>query len=146
MTKTITMQEAIKAVTESKPDHAVRHLTDKEIPIGKAIHQGDVYLFRVAASHTRGKKLGTRKLAIGQGDGSHHMAEGDALEVFAGAELPEWVNEPGWMTPGQMLGPVVVAKKRWRNTHPVHGHFDLPAGTYQTTYQADYRTQQRVVD
>ena len=77
-------------------------------------------------------------MAIGEGEGSNHFAEGDVM-VYAGVQAPPWA-------PNALLGPVVVAKVAWRNTHTTHPHFHNPAGTYQVTHQLNWRTQQRVVD
>lgn len=134
----------LKEIEAAPFDCGVRAAHD--IKVGQAIHQGDIYVHRVRADHPRGKLLGNCKLAIGQGEGSNHLAEGDAVQVFAGEKLPPGVTEPDWMRRGDLLGPVVVAEKLWVNTHPVHAHTCLPAGTFQVTYQADFRTQQRVVD
>lgn len=134
----------LKEIEAAPFDCGVREAHD--IKVGQAIHQGDIYLHRVRKDHPRGKLLGTRKLAIGQGEGSHHMAEGDDVAVYEGQRLPPGVTEPEWMREGDLLGPVVVAERPWVNTHPVHAHTCLPAGVYQVTYQGDYRTQQRVID
>lgn len=113
--------------------------------VGQVVHQGDIYLHRVDANHPRGKPIGTRKLAIGQGEGSNHFAEG-AVEVFDGTTLPPWVKVPEWTTAQQLLGPVVVAQAPWRNTHTKHAHNLCAPGVWQVTYQADGLTRRRVAD
>lgn len=137
-------QTAIEKVLKHPADAQVR--VTRRIEIGRAIQQGDVYLHRVADDHPRGALLGTRKLAIGEGEGSHHIAEGEGVSVYAGVELPPGMREPDWVEPGSLLGPVVVVDDKLTLTHPVHPHHVLPAGTYQTTYQADFATRQRVLD
>lgn len=119
--------------------------TCRRIEIGHAIHQGDIYVHRVADDHQRGEVIGERKLAIGQGDGSNHRAEGD-VTIYRGVNLPPWVEAPEWADAAQMLGPVVVACAEWMVTHPKHAHHVLPAGTYQVTYQIDRKTMLRVED
>lgn len=39
-----------------------------------------------------------------------------------------------------------ILEERDQLTHPEHPHHPLPAGTYQTTYQVDFRTMRRVSD
>lgn len=141
MTKTRTKTDAkgaIARITTAQHVPATRVLDDAEFAIGKVAHQGDVYVHRVQDDHARGTLLGSRKLAIGEGVGSQHFAEGD-VQVFAGTTAPEWA-------PDALLGPVVVARKPWRVTHPVHAEFVLPAGTYQVTHQLDWDHRARVVD
>lgn len=143
MTKTI---EQIEAVTSHKPDTERRVL--RRCEIGKAIHQGDVYLHRVADDHPRGKPWGSRQVAIGTQVGSRHVVVGDGVEVFAGVEsackklLPKFTDEQR----RACTGPVVVATAPFVLEHPEHAHHALPAGTYQVSYQWDEATMARVAD
>ena len=142
---TKTVEESVAAVRTATPDTDVRIC--RRVEIGTvAAHQGDIYVHRVADDHPRGAKLGTRKLAIGQGEGSNHVADGDHVDVYDGTTLPQWVTERAWMQPGCLLGRVVVARSEWCVGHTTHKSHALPAGTYQVTYQADRRTSQRVQD
>lgn len=138
------MHAAIEKITKSVPDTATRIC--RRLDIGTAIHQGDVYLHRVADDHPRGEPLGTRQVAVGTTVGSRHIIEGDDVEVFAGKALPPSVKVPAWTTERDLLGPLVVAKEAFTLTHPEHAHHRLPAGTYAVTYQADYTTRSRVQD
>lgn len=135
---------AVEKVTKATSDPEVR--TARRIEIGHAIHQGDVYLHRVADSHPHGKELGSRQVAVGTTVGSRHVVEGEGVMVFAGQQLPPGVKEPEWVAQGSILGPVVVADGPFNLAHPEHAHHALPKGTYQVTYQADFQTQQRVAD
>lgn len=137
------MQE-LKAIQEAKPDVEIR--VCRRAVVRTVVHQGDVYLHRVPDDHPRGKKLGTRQVAVGTSVGSRHVAEGKGVSVFAGQRLPSWVTEPAWCQPGAILGPVIVATEPFVLTHPEHAHHQCPAGVWQTTYQADFATQQRVAD
>jgi len=137
--KSQSLEEALGIIFSSVPDHAVRVIDKMEV--GDVVHQGDVYLHRVPSDHPRGALLGTRKLAIGQGEGSNHFANGDDVCVYAGVKLPDWVVDDA-----QLLGPLVEVPKTWRNTHTTHAHNVLPAGTIQVTYQLDFVTRQRVAD
>lgn len=133
--------EAIEKIESAVPDTEIR--TMRRLEVGDVIHQGDVYLHRVADEHPRGELLGTRQIAVGTTVGSRHIVEGERVSVFAGARLPAWFGKDA---PADLLGPVVVAEAPFVLTHPEHAHHRLPAGVYQTTYQQDYATQQRVQD
>lgn len=139
------LEQALGIIFTDTPDRAVRIYRSDEVAVGAVIHQGDVYLHRVADDHPHGKVLGTRKLAIGQGEGSNHMAEGEDVEVFAGTSLPPTMKVPSAVA-ALLIGPVVVARESWRNSHTTHADHVLPAGTYQVTYQLDMLTQTRVQD
>ena len=137
--------EAVKVIETAKPDVDIRIV--RRIEIGHAIHQGDVYLHRVADDFPRGEQIGAGsvQIALGTGNGARHMAEG-TVRVFKGVQLPEWVKAPMDVQPGEITGPVVVADDTWNLTHPEHPHHCLPAGVYQTTYQYDPQTMRRVQD
>lgn len=108
--------------------------------VGQGYRQGDIYIYRVADNHPRGKKLGTHKLAIGEGEGSNHFAEGE-IELFEGKKAPDFLAQTTF------LGPVIVAPKGFKNTHPRHAHCHMEqGGVFQVTHQMDARTLQRVRD
>jgi hypothetical protein len=136
--------QKIEAVTSHVPDTTTR--IARRMEIGTMIHQGDIYVCRVADDHPHGEPWGSRQVAVGQQIGARHVATGDSIEVFAGvdakAQLPLFTDEQR----RECRGPVVVAKEQWTLTHPEHAHHVLPAGTYQVTYQWDETTMQRVVD
>jgi hypothetical protein len=112
----------------------------KKCEIGQGWRQGDIYIYRVADDHAHGKKLGSRKLAIGEGEGSNHFAEGE-IELFEGTTLPSF------LAPGTFLGPLIKAPKGFKNTHPKHAWCVVEqGGTYQVSHQMDARTSQRVKD
>ena len=140
----------MKTVNDECIDNIGKHC-DKElricrrIEIGSVLHQGDVYLHRVSDDHPRGNVLGTRKIAIGEGVGSHHIVKGD-VEVFAGTALPQWVDFHDEDLNRACLGPVVIAKEKFLLTHPRHPHHRISACVYQTTYQIDMVTRRRIED
>lgn len=144
-----TIEQAINEVLahSTSPDAEIR--IARRLEIGRAIHQGDVYVRRVPDDHPRGAALGTRQVAVGEGVGSRHVAEGEGVEVFAGdpacapALLPKM---SGSRERRLCLGPVVVATGTWCLTHPKHAHHRLPAGTYQVTYQLDAKTRRAARD
>lgn len=136
--------EAVEKVTRAPADPEVR--VTRRIEVGHAIHQGDVYVHRVADSHPRGKPRGSRQVALGTAIGSRHVAEGDDVEVFEGERLPDGVKAPKDVPDEAILGPVVVAPRGFVLTHPEHAHHELPGGTYQVTYQADLQTMRAVAD
>ena len=95
----------------------------KKIEIGQSIRQGDIYLTRIDSVPNGLTKTANTQLAVGKTQGSRHVVVG-VKTIYAGT--------------GVLIGPVLVAEKRFTLTHPEHGHFSMPAGTYQTTYQRDY--------
>lgn len=143
-TKVQNAADAVEAITKAKPDAEVR--VCRRIEIGRAIHQGDCYLHRVAEDHPRGKQLGTRQVAVGTTIGSRHIVEGDGVAVFTGAKLPDGFTVPRGLQESDLLGPVVVADEPFTLTHPEHAHHKLPRGVYQVTYQADLVSMRRVAD
>lgn len=121
-----------------KPNEEKRVVTS--IEIGCAVRQGDIYLTRIPDGAARGKELQDRQLAPGTSQGSRHVVAGEGVRVFAAAgPRPELAR-------GALLGPIVVAEQTFTVTHPEHAHFELPAGTYQCSFQMDPRTLARVED
>lgn len=127
----IEREAAEKAVQEIR--------TIKEIEIGKAVRQGDIYIHRVADNHPHGKASKSLQLAIGNTQGSRHIAEAPS-KVFAGVKAPDYCRQ------GTFLGPLVISASRFTISHPEHAHVSLPAGAYQITHQMDAMTMQRVRD
>lgn len=142
---TLELSDAIKRVEDANADTEVR--VTRRIEIGSAIQQGDVYIHRVSDDHPHGEQIGkgSVQVALGTGNGSRHMAEGDVM-VFAGHELPDGVNAPMNVESREICGPVIKASSAWNLTHPEHPHHSLPAGVYQVTYQYDPQTMRRVQD
>lgn len=123
-----------EAVEKNVPE--VRRIDKMEV--GQVVRQGDIYIHCVDASHERGRRVFTRQLVHGVTNGSRHIAL-EPSYIFNGTKLPEWA-------PTALIGPVVESKERVLITHPEHAHYDLPAGTYQITYQRDIRTGDAVKD
>ena len=124
------MKSATEVVTEiqenaRKSTPALRRV--EAMKVGEVVRQGDLYVTRVAKKAAHGKPTKNRQLAVGETQGSRHVAVGE-LEVFEPREGA-----------GPLIGPLVLAPGRWALEHPEHGHFDLPAGTFQVTYQRDYK-------
>lgn len=107
----------------------------ESIKIGQAVRQGDVYLTAIKPTkeHAKMPAYLSDQLAPGNTMGSRHMISGD-VKMFKDKDATVFT------------GPVIVAKERFKVTHPEHAHFDMPAGTYQVTYQLDWQTQNRVRD
>ena len=134
------MENVMDKVEEGAKLNVQEVRTIKKCEIGQGYRQGDIYIYMVADNHTHGKKLGSRKLAIGEGEGSNHFAEGE-IELFEGTTLPSF------LTPRTFLGPLIKAPKGFKNTHPKHAHCIMEqGGTFQVVHQMDARTLQRVAD
>lgn len=140
------MNKTAEQVLSEIETHVAPHcLREERCEIGEVVMQGDCYLTRVPDDWQRGKLLGTRKIAVGEGAGSHHFVEGD-VDAYEGVKLPDGFKLPDGAIKEDMLGPVVVAGNETINTHPVHAHNALTKGTYQVTYQWDAQTMARVRD
>lgn|SRR3990167_3690141 len=134
--------EAMKKIEEKAKElnrNEVRVV--KNLPIGKAIRQGDLYVHRVADNHPIGDQLKIRQIADGFTMGARHILKGD-VKVYEGKALPKYVNSRwpvGYAFRVGSEGAVL--------THPEHAHIDLcDEGLYQVTHQMDIRTMQRVSD
>jgi hypothetical protein len=130
-------QELIEREAKVKAVAEIRVIPTMEV--GQVVRQGDIYIHRVKDDFAHGFETGTRQLALGETVGSRHVAEEPAL-VFRGVRVPEWCDRD------TLLGPCLMAKKRFKVVHPEHAHVDLPAGTYQVTHQMDARTKKAVID
>lgn len=113
----------------------------KNIPIGKVIRQGDIYIHRVTDNHPIGDMLSIRQIADGTSIGSRHILIGD-VKVYQGIQLPSYVNK---LWP---LGYTFdVGKEGATVTHPEHAHIDICVeGRYVVTHQMDIQTMRRVSD
>ena len=132
--------DAMKQIEEGLALNSPEIRVISKCDIGQGYRQGDIYIYRVADNHVHGKKIGTNKLAIGEGEGSNHFAEGE-IELFEGTKLPNFLNS------GTFLGPLIKAPNGFKNTHPKHAHCWMEqGGTFQVTHQMDARTLQRVKD
>ncbi len=132
--------EAMKMIEEGLELNSPEIRVIKSCEIGEGYRQGDIYVYRVADNHPHGKKVGSHKLAIGEGMGSNHFAEGE-IELFEGTTLPSFLRA------GTFLGPLIKAPKGFKNTHPKHAHCHMEqGGTFQVVHQLDARTLARVRD
>lgn len=138
--KTLTATQAHEELERvAQPAPEVRDCT--KLQVGEVARQGDVYLHRVEDTHPRGKARKDRQLALGNTQGSRHIAE-EPARVFEGKAIPSWCRE------GTFLGPLVVVGKGETAlvSHPEHAHMLIGEGTWQTTHQEDARSRQRVMD
>ena len=139
-TKAITAVQAWTEIEEKANANAVNSIRIvNKMEIGKFVRQGDVYVVRVEDSHKCGIALKERQVAIGNTQGSRHIAQSPA-QLFEGVAAP-----PKW-SERTFLGPVIKSDKEWVLDHPEHAQFQLPAGTFQICHQMDARTLERVKD
>lgn len=146
-----TLFERLSAAT---PDTEVRTL--RRCEIGRVpVHQGDIYIHRVADDHPRGAKIADRQLALGDTMGARHMVEGDTVEVFEGAVgheknralMPCWKDDP--RKQDVCTGRLFTTRGPCSIPHPEHARHDLQIsepGTYQVTHQWDEVAMGRVMD
>jgi hypothetical protein len=101
----------------------------ENIPMGKAIRQGDVYLRRIEKVPSEAiHSTNDLQLAPGNTKGSRHiLQQSSSLRMFIN---PNETNA--------LQGPIIVSDEKVVLTHPEHAHFTLPAGIYSTTYQRDF--------
>lgn len=103
------------------------------------IRQGDIYIEAVnKLPLSFDQETSNKQLAPGENRGSRHVVEGD-VKVF----LQSNPSSNDFSRDGVLSGPALVAKDRFKVTHPEHAHFSLPAGTYRVYYQMDARQAER---
>jgi len=133
--------EAIQTVTQSARTHKnpeTRVITkEAQLPYGKTIRQGDVYLTRHKLKTKLpdvGERTDNMQLAPGTTVGSRHVLRPGNIVVRS-------------RSGGVRTGPVVEAPQGFYLEHPSHGHIDcrLP-GLYVVTFPLDYATQRRRAD
>lgn len=156
METTLTAAEAHEKIERLAKENAIPEIRDgRGMQIGQGGRQGDIYVYRVPEDWPRGKQLETKQLAIGNTQGSRHIAAGH-VDTFEGVKAPEFIKAvtvDGQRVP-MPLGPCIVVKKekatrkKGKSTvsHPEHAHFLLDPGTYQVVHQIDARTLERVKD
>lgn len=134
--------ETIKTLSEKAVELNIKtNRIIKNIGIGRAIRQGDLYIHRVSDSHPVGEMLHIRKIADGTSIGSRHILIGDVV-VYQGVKLPSYVNA------SYPLGYTFdVGNEGATVTHPEHAHIDICVkGRYVVTHQMDMSTMKRVSD
>jgi hypothetical protein len=149
ITKNSTPAEIHEAIQEAGKQacHATRDARDLEV--GQAIHQGDLYLVKVADDFPHGTAVGGPGYPVGEGGDSNHVIQGEGVVCYEGSKMPGSVpkslNEDVPLS--SFIGALVkVPESGATLTHKHHAHFTLGAGCYQAVYQVDARTQQRVQD
>ena len=106
--------------------------------VGDCIRQGDVYITLLDAVPVGMQKAEKWNLQLAPGDtqGSRHVLDSrDGVTCYIHADASEFD------------GPVLVLEKQRELTHPEHGNWILPPGTYGVSYQRtqDALDQQRRV-
>lgn len=130
--------ETLKNVDEGAKANVQETRRIKGMKVGQIVRQGDIYIHMVKDTHPHGKRSKNHQLAMGNTQGSRHIAPVEA-EVYEGKKSPEWA-------PNALLGPLFKLFKRATVTHPEHAHIDLETGCYQVTHQLDLKTLERVKD
>jgi len=102
----------------------------RDIPVGKKVRQGDIYLERISElPKSLGELQRHGRLVDGNTQGASHVVS--PLPVGFKLFAPVSDSNP-------LVGPVISSSERFTVTHQEHGHFSLPAGCYQVRYQRDY--------
>ncbi len=113
----------------------------KEMPVGKAIRQGDMYLKCIEGMPDKEKymhALETFQLVEGDSKGSRHtIAEADQKCVTL-------YERTGFEDGFQVVG-YVEASERFLVVHPEHAHFSIPEGWYAIIRQADFAAPESLV-
>jgi hypothetical protein len=156
-TQTLNPSNAIDAMLETAPAKTeVRKIPDGAFQISDHVRQGDIYITRIHPTKnstfetgqdkvtvspkdyiTKAKEVdGVVQLVPGMSTGSRHI-------VRPNAKVRVMLNPKN---NNALIGPIIEAETRFCVEHPKHAHMDLPAGTYQVTYQLNAATQQRVRD
>lgn len=132
----VTAIEIHKKVEEKSKSTVKNKLVIDQIAIGKHVRQGDIYVRRIEKVTSK-IKLKSKQLAPGNSKGSRHIVENHVklFHGYSGNEIQEFLK-----------GPQIESDKNFTITHPEHAHVNLPAGSYQVTYQTDFIRKNRVID
>lgn len=141
-----TIEQALDAVMKAASSHKRQTIEVPDThPIGGVVRQGDVLYVRVADGHKHGKETGLQ-VVTGTTTGSRHTVSG-AAKCYVGTTQPKvLVGSKLEALADAFLGACVVSPERFECPHPEHGHYSLPAGTWQVVQQMDERTRQRMAD
>lgn len=141
----VTAVEAYNIVSQdvnARKDDKVRHIAT--IARGDKFRQGDINILVLGSSlkdaenvkapkkvvfSAKTKEVWSNKvaqLAPGDTQGSRHIIATDNVKAVTVFNL-ENANP--------LQGPIVHSSERFSITHPEHGHFDLPPGSYFISYQ-----------
>jgi hypothetical protein len=123
----------------------------ESVRVGQMIAQGDVYLLAMPEGtkpEAGAKVQASRQLAPGNHPGARHVLDPDATVTVwdRGCGIDAVRKVCPEIEAHALLGPLFVAESRVTLMHPEHGHKDIPAGCYQTFFQVDAVTMQRVQD
>lgn len=125
------------ATTKAKNDVRIINVK-KDMPIGKCVRQGDIYVRRIEPLTDRSKyaEFKDNQLAPGNTQGSRHIVAGNVKLVKA--------------TDANMFtGPVIEATDEFIIQHPEHAHFkfeNCDGACFAVSYQLDFQTRERVRD
>ena len=126
----------------ARKDDKVRHI--ETIARGDKFRQGDINIVvlgttlkdaesgkasRKVVYSAKTKEVWSNKfaqLAPGDTQGSRHVIETDN---------PKSVTVFNLDSPNPLQGPIIHSSERFTISHPEHGHFDLPPGSYFIAYQ-----------
>lgn len=121
--------QSVSAKVNHKETRVIR-----EIPVGKAVRQGDLYVRRidkVPSNYT----VETHKLQLVSGStkGAQHFVEKTpSMKLFVDPSNKD-----------ALAGPCIISREEVHIRHPEHANFKLPAGIYQITYQRDFAYEER---
>lgn len=124
---TPTAEELAEALTPEAADDTRRV---HRIEPGQGVRQGDVYL-RCVEQVKRGAE---RFMTVGpgaKGKLGQRDAAGDRHTVTSTGQVEFYARK----SRSPLVGPVLVATKRMLVSHPEHADIELPAGTYEVSYQ-----------
>ena len=126
-----TAQDVINQIQSQATSHAPDVKRIATMRRGESIRQGDVYLTRISSIPARIESVTLdRQLAPGTTKGSRHI-------VAAKSKATIYAPPP---SSTDLSGPTIdCPTRRLVIEHPEHGWIDLPRGTYQVTYQRDYK-------
>ena len=116
------------------------------VSVGDAIRQGDIYPVCIGSLPKSAKRANIYQLAPGNSQGSRHILDTEACEVYTAdpeeviSLIKKAMNNQGKYLDqlrSQLIGPLFVFRKEEQElTHPQHGNFVLPEGeVFATVYQ-----------
>ena len=145
--KTLEVINQIKQIAknnqERESSQKTRFITKDNLPIGKCIRQGDIYVFRMDNDWGVGEEVKRNQIADGVSLGARHILNGD-FKVYQGVSVPKFLNK---VHARVCIGYAFDVKDGCVLGHPEHDNYVFKLnGRFQVLHQLDLQTLKRAAD